>query len=277
VIDTSGFHVVVTTGVPAPTSELLWEVFFTSRGRGVSLPVHFPWMKNSENVFCLSMQAKDAAQEEKVIAALVVKVVNVSIERRVGLIGLVCVAEDWRGQGLSSQLMLEVTQFAKNMQLEALVLWTNKPNVYTSHNFVVDGQESFGYVQNREGRRAAVAFSSEAWPDSVAIDNQQGLPAFAVDGRLISTKSAKIVVLDSKDGNVTLMKWDGEKELVADLLECALPARWAINTLADEPLVEELRSRGFEVDLTPSTVRMVKNLQTTNMQVLKFIEFFDRV
>lgn len=273
----SNFKVVLTAGVPEPVRVLLWDVFFASRGRGVSLSVHFPWLDNDENVFCIGILDPEPTRTEKIIAALVIKKVNVSTHLDIGLIGLVCVAEEWRGKGLSSRLMSEATNFGKKINLDALVLWTQKPNVYIGHDFVVDGQDMFGYVQQRKVKHFDITFSSEVWPDLASIRNQQGLPPFAKSGRLISTKLASAVVLDTQDGGITLAKWYGQNEDVADLLESSLPDKWGINISEGDGLVLELQKRDFEVDLKPAAMRMVKNLKNSAIPPLKIIEFLDRV
>lgn len=273
----SNYKLVITAGVPEPVRVLLWDVFFSSRGRGVSLSVHFPWLDNDENVFCIGIPKPGATQAGKIIAALVIKRINVSTHRDIGLIGLVCVAEEWRGKGFSSRLMSEATNFGKKINLDALVLWTQKPNIYTGHDFVSDGQDMFGYAQRRKVKHFDIAFSSEAWPDSMSIKSQQGLPPFAKSGRLISAELASAVVLDAQDGGVTLAKWSGRNKDVADLLESSLPNKWGLNIYEGDGLVVELQKRDFEVDLKPAAVRMVKNLKNSPMPELKIIEFLDRV
>ncbi|WP_165557466.1 GNAT family N-acetyltransferase [Pseudomonas sp. BGI-2] len=275
--DPSSLKVVVTSGVPAPARELLWEVFFASRGRGVSLPAHFPWIDSTDNVFCISLLDAHFPKGEKVIGALVIKTVDVSMHQQVGFVGLVCVAEDWRGKNQSSRLLLEATKLGQNLHLHALVLWTQKPNVYIGQDFVIDGQDFFGCALRGKKSIITMAFTSEGWPDSTGIQNQQGLPPFSIGGRLISTEHAKVVIVESLDGDVTLVKWIGRKEDVADLVECALPDKWGVNISEGDALVEELRKRQFKIDLMPAAVRMVKNLKKPSITLLNTIEFLDRV
>ncbi len=275
--DPSSLKVVVTSGVPAAARELMWEVFFASRGRGVSLPAHFPWIENTDKVFCISLLDAHFPKGEKVIGALVVKMVDVSMHQQVGFVGLVCVAEDWRGKNLSSRLLLEATKLGQDLHLQALVLWTQKPNVYTGQDFVTDGQEFFGSALRGKKSTNTMAFTSVGWPDSADIHNQQGLPPFSSSGKLISTEHAKVVIVESLDGGVTLVKWIGRKEDVADLLECALPDKWGVNISECDALVAELRKRQFKIDLKPAAVRMVKNLKKPPITLSNTIEFLDRV
>jgi GNAT superfamily N-acetyltransferase len=272
----SVLKVTVTSGVPESARLLLWDVFFCSRGRGLSLTVHFPWLDNSGDVFCVSMSSSEGSGASKTIAALVIKKVTMS-DRIIGLVGLVCVAEEWRGKGLSSRLMSEATELARMIEIDALVLWTQKPDVYTGQNFVVDSQEFFCQVANKNITQLVVNFASEVWPDLFAVEHQQGLPSFAKSGKRVSTKDASLVVVNSQNDNVTLVYWAGKIKDVVDLIESSLPSRWGVNIAEGHELIAELRKRDFEVDIKPAAVRMVKKLKQTTMPELNLIEFIDRV
>lgn len=273
---TSVLKVIVTSGVPESVRILLWDVFFFSRGRGLSLTVHFPWLDNPSDVFCVSIPSPEFSDARKIIAALVIKKVSIS-DRRIGLVGLVCVAEEWRGKSLSSRLILEATKLACTIELDALVLWTQKPDVYISQDFVVDSQEFFCQVDNKKIRKLELTFASEVWPDLSAIGNQQGLPSFAKSGRRVSTKDASAIVVDGQNGSVTLVDWAGKVKDVVDLIEISLPSKWGVNIADSNELIVELRKRSFEVDIKPAAVRMVKKLKQTAMPEFNLIEFIDRV
>ncbi|MFX7844805.1 hypothetical protein ABTK14_21385, partial [Acinetobacter baumannii] len=67
----------------------------------------------------------------------------------VGLVGLVCVDDAFRGSGLSHQLLSAATDLGKEKPYDGLVLWTNKPNVYVKHGFTVDSHDRYGTVRKR--------------------------------------------------------------------------------------------------------------------------------
>ncbi|MCY1404721.1 hypothetical protein D9M71_199370 [compost metagenome] len=223
----STHNVLITNGVPEQVRDLLWRVFFSSRGRGISLPAHFPWIDNATDVFSIFIEAPALDSKKAIVAALVVKRMHLETGRSYGMIGLVAVAEAWRGNGLSSRLMEEAIAFSKTIKIEALVLWTQKPGVYTRHGFISDGQECFGQA-HRQGVEAVSSDESiikTPWPDTMSKAREQGIPAFAVDGQLCSNGVAEAIVLRSLNGSVTLAGWQGAHANVADLLVAVMPER----------------------------------------------------
>jgi GNAT superfamily N-acetyltransferase len=276
VINTEALKVVVTAGVPPLGRMLLWDVFFTSKKRGVSLSVHFPWIDNDENVFCIGFYTAEPV-DKKIIATLVIKIIDVPANKHIGLIGFVCVAEEWRGLGLGARLISEAVKFGENNNLDAMALWTKSPRIYTSHGFISDKQEMFGSVKKKSANRCDIMFSTEPWPDAASIKSQQGLPPFASQAKLIKTELASAVVLETQGDRFTVAKWQGKDEDVADLLEASLPDNWSFNVSESDGIVRELLKRNFEVSLEPAAVRMAKNLKNSPMPDFNVIEFLDRV
>lgn len=275
-INSSYFETVLSAGVPESARQLIWNIFFASRRRGISLSVHFPWLDSNPNVFCLAIRAPQSTQAEGFIAALVIRRDQTESGQNIGLIGLVCVAEEWRGKGLSSILMSDAINFANQIDLDALVLWTQKPEVYTGHGFAPDGQDMYGFVERTLSHRSCIEFTTEAWPDLESIQAQRGLPPFAVSGRSISTNSAKVIVLESYNG-VTLAEWYGSNAAIVDLLESALPTRWGLTICEGSGLVTELLKRNFKVGLKPAALRLVKNLKAASVLITPEINLLDRI
>ncbi|MGC7532638.1 hypothetical protein ACPWML_26830, partial [Pandoraea pneumonica] len=78
-------------GVPPAARALIWKVFFSSRGRGVDLPTHYPWIGDSTRVTSILI-SKDGSNDKRVTAAtLVIKEETLPDVGTVGLVGLVCV------------------------------------------------------------------------------------------------------------------------------------------------------------------------------------------
>lgn len=276
ITELSNAEIILTKGIPEPCCQLIWNVFFASRGRGINLSTHFPWIDTADDVFCLAIRDPRSAIVEKTIATTIIKSTKTKAGVRLGLVGLVCVAEEWRGKGLSSRLISDAIDFARKVDLDALVLWTQKPEVYTGHGFVPDNQELFGHVERVLSRRLNVKFTTKMWPELGELKSQRGLPAFAVGGRLISAESAEVIVLDSPNG-VTVAEWHGSDTAVADLLENALPNQWRLNVNEKNSLVVELSKRNFKIDLKAGSLRLVKNLKNSSLLTLPEINLLDRI
>jgi len=269
-------EIILTKGIPDACRQIIWEVFFSSKGRGVNLSTHFPWIDTTADIFCLAVRDPHSAIVEKAIATMIIKTTQTKAGVRLGLVGLVCVVEKWRGKGLSSLLISDAINLAKRIDLDALVLWTQKPEVYTRHGFVPDNHEFFGCVEKISSRRLNIEFTTKMWPEVAELKSQRGLPAFAVSGRLISADSTEVIVLDSSNG-ATVAEWHGSDTAVADLLECALPNQWKLNANGKSSLVIELSKRNFKIDLKPVSMRLVKNLKNNSLLVLPEINLLDRI
>ena len=264
---------VISSGVPESARALFWAVFFASRGRGIDLATHFPWLACDESVFCIEFVNPEG--ENETLAALVVRSLDIGSGSAIGLVGLVCVAEQWRGKGMASRLMARAVEFAESENLVALVLWTQKPEVYANQGFVTDQEDRFGSVECALEQPIKLEYTTNDWPDSTSRLTR-GLPPFAVSGQVISNEKAQIVVLASNNG-LTVAEWDGDSRDVVDLMIAYMPARWSLNSAQDDPLIAELEKNGLALKLQPAAVRMVKYLSCRTAVKLPNIKFLDRV
>lgn len=261
--------VLASAGASRAARELFWDVFFSSRGRGVSLHAHFPWLEDSLKVTCLEI--RDPIRPDKAVAALVIRTMDESI----GLIGLVCVDEAWRGGGLSAQLMSNASRHAEQAGLRALILWTQTPSVYDRHGFSVDEQDLTGHIISPSGRACIVECVREAWPAPGNHSDKRGLPPFASSGQRITGAGAELILVRSAS-LMTLVEWQGATAAVADLIESTISDTWMLNVCANDPLIAELNKRRFKVDLVPGAIRMIKWLRDGPL-TLPPIKLIDRI
>ena len=265
--------VVACTGTSKASRALFWDVFFSSRGRGVSLQVHFPWLENDREVTCLEI--RDPSNLESAIAALIIRVIELPTGESVGLIGLVCVHEEWRGAGLSVELMSAAMDHAMHNGLSALVLWTQKPGIYDRHGFRFDERDSIGSIYLPSECAENIEYVTSDWPGSDTHDRERGLPPFALYGRRIKSECAELILLGGEN-RVTLAEWRGADPQVASLIQAVIAEPWVINVCAQSTLVAELTKRGFRVDLVPGAVRMIKWLTSRPLKVHP-IKLIDRI
>lgn len=267
------FDVLVSAGATRAACELFWDVFFSSRGRGVSLRAHFPWLEDSLKVTCLEI--RDPARPDKAVAALVIRAIDLPSEESIGLIGLVCVEEAWRGGGLSAQLISNASCHAEQAGLRALILWTQTPGVYDRHGFSVDEQDLTGRIISPPGRACIVECVREAWPAPGDYSDKRGLPPFASSGQRITGEGAELILVKSAS-LMTLVEWRGATAAVADLIESTISDTWILNVCASDPLIAELNKRRFKVDLVPGATRMIKWLRGGPL-TLPPIKLIDRI
>jgi len=264
-------------GVSEGAKKLIWEVFFESRQRGISLSFHFPWLDDDkQKVACLTLgEVVDGVA--RVYAALVIKQQHIDGLGVVGLVGMVCVAPDHRGQGLSTRLMEAARAYAVNAKLGALVLWTNQPGVYEKVGFVVDSQDLYGTVKQ-------VMATTVRREDSIGkvdgISKQRlhthGVPPFADDVIEFSDGNAAVAICLS-NGGVTLADWCGDAERLVSLIEQVLPDTWQLNILQDAPLLEVLHRHNYKMELRPGAVRMLRRISMPDTVTIPYINILQRI
>lgn len=230
---------------------LCWDVFFQSRGRGVSMHAHFPWLHVPGQAVFVTLRCEGA-----VIAGCALRFIDDRTRSRRGAtLGLVCVDAKHRGRGHSSRVLERAIAHADALGLADLLLWTGKPGVYERHGFAPDDDGLFGTVCAPAGvRGAAVDATPAPWPGE---GETRGLPPFAQSGRRWQSADASAIVVNDANGAI-LAEWSGPDSAVAALLAHAMPPAWRINALAGDTLPALLARRGFALDLQPSRLRMLR-------------------
>lgn len=261
------------TSLPAAYKDLLWEVFFAQRGRGISLAEHFPELTiEHSRLWCAFLHA-----DGELLAGLVVKLQPISKSAHVGLIGLVCVQPAVRGRGLSTLLLQHTLDRLAAMGLAGVTLWTGKPGVYAKLGFKHDDPALFGTVSDLP--RRAQALQMQPWPDrQERTGANRGLPPYAWYAQRISTaegSASAIVIYDA--AGAALAEWSGTDQAVADLLQSAMPSRWRFNALLGDQLPGVLASAGARVQLVPTLLQMWKHLNAVDHIERPRLRLLDRI
>jgi GNAT superfamily N-acetyltransferase len=246
-------------GIPIAAQELMWRVFFESRGRGVSLARHFPWINSPDGVYCVLIENINDPDKNKIIATLAMRQEVSADGVRYGLIGLVCVDEKFRGNGLSSLLLERAIQAGIDLNWSALVLWTQKPEIYQNHEFVIDGRELFAHVSNQLAIALDKDFDYRFAHQDEKFISSTGLPGFASALVQIKTENISVLVLKTESG-CSIADWEGADNEVANFLINVMPKNWGINYLRSDRLISVLRDRGLELQTVSGGTRMVRKL-----------------
>lgn|GEM_PF-520927 len=262
-------------GLPSHAQALAWNVFFQSRGRGIDLLTHYPWVDDTASITSIVVET-GAGNEKAAVAALVLKQESLPDGRNIGLVGLVCVSPEFRGRQLSSRLLSAAAEVARNKSLDALVLWTNKPDVYINHGFAVDSEDRYVMVSSRAEDGIARTFR----PDPAGIEatdrSDRGVPAFATRVLVFDSGDASITVLPAMQG-YTLADWTGDWEAVFQLIERVLPDRWNLNAPAGSTIFDALGKRGYRQESAPGPLRMIHALSGQRATDLPYIPLLNRI
>jgi len=241
----------ITPKSPEQFTALAWDIFFASRGRGISPAVNLGWFDDPQAYFVTLRSG------QQVVAGLGVRLVKCrGGEYVAGIIGLVCVHAAHRGRGHAQTALMAAISEAARLGTHDLVLWTGQPAVYQQLGFTLQSGEYSGWVSGEVRAEASVAPVRSSWPE---LGSFRGLPAFALRSHRWSTREATAVVIEDAAGPM-LCEWQGADDAVAQMLGQVMPARWRIHALQGDRLPEMLTAKGWTVDPAPSQLRMVKPL-----------------
>lgn len=242
----------ITPKSPSQFTALAWDIFFASRGRGISQAVNLGWFDDPQAYF---VTVRDGQQ---VVAGLGVRPVKCrGGEYVAGIVGLVCVHAAQRSRGHAQTALLAAISEAARLGIHDLILWTGQPAVYQRLGFMLQDGECSGWVSGDVKAEASSPPVHSDWPEPGSF---RGLPAFALRGHRWSAPDATAVVIEDAAGPM-LCEWHGSDDAVAQLLGHVMPARWRLHALAGDSLPGMLTAKGWTVDLAPSPLRMVKPLR----------------
>lgn len=232
--------------------ELAWEIFFISKGRGISLRRHFPCLYASSS----RVQSFEARESGQVIGGLVLKTEEYFFEEKqykVGLIGLVCVSPNFRGLGVGRNLLTEVIKYAKFNSFDYLTLWTNQHGIYSGLGFEVSDRWNYGWIEQPGVNICKAPIPMDDLPG--VEDKVKPLPPFATSRYELSNENAAIVYLCDFDG-VIVADYSGKSSLVAKMLFDQFPKKLRLNFIENDPLVDALRDLGLKVNASPTNLQM---------------------
>lgn len=272
--DTS-FETIVYDWIPRDSIRLMWEIFFASRNRGISPEFHFPWIHDKHNLFCVGTILDDGSAQTTA-ASLILRHRPLDSGKKLGLIGLVCVAEKFRGMGLSTRLLQQAVELGKKQNLTHLVLWTTKPDVYKKLDFETDSTDMFGQVTRRGSRSTEFKLAKDEMAAHIYASVLNGAPAFANEVVGYSALNGASITICKSSSTETLVEYTGSMEQVMDLIDHMMPDTWNLNVPEHAPIIEALSHNGYETNLKPSAVRMTLALDECG-HLPGNIPFLDRI
>lgn len=265
----------ISDGIPPDSVHLTWRIFFASRNRGITPEFHFPWIRDKHNLYCIRAILENVSAQTTV-ASLILRHRPLDSGKKIGLVGLVCVAENFRGMGLSTRLLQKTVELAKMQKLTHLVLWTTKPDVYKKLDFQVDSIDMFGQVIRSRKRSTELKSSRNPFATQIFVTALKGAPPFAQEVIRYSALNGASISICKSNTTETLVEYAGSIEQVIDLIDHVMPDAWSLNMPEHAPIIEALNHNGFDTILKPSSVRMTLALDKCDY-IPDAIPFLDRI
>lgn len=266
---------IVSDWIPPDSIRLTWKIFFASRNRGISPEFHFPWIHDKNNLYCVRI-ILDNGSDRVTAASLILRHRLTDSGRKLGLVGLVCVAENFRGMGLSTRLLQQTIELAKTQKLTHLVLWTSKPDVYKKLDFESDCTDMFGEVIRCGSPSTEFKLSKNSVATHIFATVLKGAPAFAKEVVRYSTLHGASISICKSSSTETLVGYNGPMEQVIELIDHVMPNTWSLNVPEHASIIEALSHNGYDTNLKPSAVRMTLALDECD-HLPDTIPFLDRI
>lgn len=232
--------------------ELVWSIFFESKGRGISLQRHFPWLYTQS----LHIKFFEAREFGQTVGGLALKEVDFLFENslyKVGLIGLVCVDQHCRGRGIARNLLQHVIEYSAANELDYLTLWTGKHGIYSGLGFEILDRWNYGWISHPGFDQPQALYSSDIFPGQE--DLIRSLPPFAKARFEVNGDFGSIVYV-SDDSGLIVTDYSGDPTSVGKVLLEQFPEKWRINFIEGDPLINVLDDQGLTISTSPTNLQM---------------------
>lgn len=248
----------IQTKAPQTYKDLVWGEFFLSRGRGISLSTHFPWIDHEDDrlVYLLSLDDSDTLE-----GGLVVRLDDTALGP-IGSVGLVCVCPSRRRQGVAGRLLRAAIDFARSRKWGALRLWTSQHHIYRSLGFEMADNSLYGTARLPSSPSAA---TSSASVTRAPAEPQRGLPPFATGLHWLQSSKAALLVLDDAHGQA-IVEWRGADPEVIDLMEASGLLQVRLNGFEGQTLMKALTYRQWILQMQPTHLQMIFPLDAKTAQ-----------
>lgn len=243
---------------------IAWDIFFNKKNRGISLERHFPWLFDKT----LNYTAIEMKLHDEVVGGLVVveKIIN---NLKIGLVGLVCIREKFRGNGLLEKLMTTLDKVSCEEKFSMLVLWTSQHWLYKPYGFNVDDDSIIAKMQLKKDYPDCIDISKTF---NTTDEYDIPLPPFA--DKLLKYKDKNVEFIYCEKGNEKyLLDYTGSTDMVIKTFFANISQNFTLNSF-DGKLKELASVDSYaHIDITKQQIQMVKILNKTEEESLKDIRF----
>lgn len=212
---------------------LIWDVFFNSRNRGVNLLTHFPWL-NSSNEKVWFMEIWDV--DDCIGGAVVIE--QMSSYGNVACIGLVCIKPFFQGLGFSKKLFQAIIIESQRKGLDGLTLWTSKHSVYIKHGFELRDSTVKATIELSK----LVSVKNKNILTEIDWINDDGLPPFALKGIRYKIKNSEFTLLYTPK-EIILSSWFGDNSDIEDGIASLNIEVLSVQLRTDSSLFNYLKKR----------------------------------
>lgn len=210
------------SAIPAAFLEIAWHRFFRERGRGISLDVHFPWLRRRDR----RQRAVLVTCNGQPAGMLIVRLGGLDRpERRLTVagIGLVCTAKGMEGKGVAGTAMHHALQLARDAGADCALLWTRQHEFYRRLGFtladrsiLVTAERPRGLPRSNMGCLTLRRLEHSPLRHGAVFAGQRGVPPFAREVYVLGQGSVGVAMVMGTQ--TTLVSSAGPASAVAAML-----------------------------------------------------------
>lgn len=221
---------------------LVWKVFFSEKGRGLSIEQHFPFIfSSSKNLFF------EVYNNSTFVGGLAVAFDNCD-GKEVAKIGLICIDSSFRGQGHFKKLLCFTLTELNTRAIDSIVLWTKQHELYFPFGFVISDPYLFGRV-------VAPCRLEDELQYTVEQENIVPVPTFSTFCVVHTYGKSKVYTSDFSN-QITILGWDGDVLEVELIIRAISKGGCLINICYNDPLIHVFKAKGYQIELNRSNLQM---------------------
>lgn len=241
---------------------IVWDVFFKQKNRGINLKIHFPWLFDSSTPF-LSFEIN---KNEEIVGGLIVAEKNIN-SIKVGLLGLVCIDEAFRGKGYLNKLMNSALSTLALENFDAIYLWTSQHDLYKKYGFYSLDDSilvKVRYITNSQTESKSKIKITERADLSV--------PPFANSVYQADTDDVSIIYCENNQSKY-ILSYDGILEDVIKTFGVFVGDTFYINSLDVCKNEFQEAKKYAHIEIKKQNIQMVNVFKTESLQAINKTHF----
>ncbi|WP_187641900.1 GNAT family N-acetyltransferase [Escherichia albertii] len=247
--------------------DICWDTFFKSKNRGLDLHVHFPWLTSESSSFF----SYEAEKNNQIVGGLIVLKRDIR-NLKIGLVGLVCIKEEYRGQGIFKALMRKMQISCIESHFSALYLWSSKHSIYEKFDFELHDKNILAKIKiiNDGDSRESIFHPYE----SVNIIRRTDLavPPFASGVYELKTGSGSIVYCEGYGGKYIISHENTIENAIFEFGKLSKDV-FFLNAVIDQESDILSVKEHFDVEIIKQNIQMVNVIDKANIDKVYKINF----
>ncbi|EQA0461057.1 GNAT family N-acetyltransferase, partial [Escherichia coli] len=247
--------------------DICWDTFFKSKNRGLDLVAHFPWLTSGSSSFI----SYEVEKNNQIVGGLIVLERDIR-NLKIGLVGLVCVKKECRGQGIFKALMRKMLISCKESHFSALYLWSSKHSIYEKFDFELHDKNILVKIKVINDGDFGKPILNNYGDVNIIHRTDLAVPPFASGIYELKTECGSIVYCES-NGNKYIINHENTVENVILEFGKFNKDEFFLNTIIDRKNNILSMKDYFDVEIIRQNIQMVNLIDKASIDKVYKINF----